>query len=109
MGVLGQKGRFWIIFGQKGAIFEFLVKKRKRQVFTHFFHFSIPKNQKVLIRGFSGKWVRANERTDGGESKGPSTPSRDQKLDNSDVPIWRKVEKPHFFDILRGLKGIRGD
>ena len=32
-----------------------------------------------------------------------------QKLDNSDVPMWRKVEKPHFFVILRGLKGIRGD
>ena len=32
-----------------------------------------------------------------------------QKLDNSDVPNWRKVEKPHYFFIVRGLKGIRGD
>ena len=32
-----------------------------------------------------------------------------RKLENSDVPIWMKVEKPHSFVILRGLKGIRGD
>ena len=25
------------------------------------------------------------------------------------MQIWRKVEKPHSFIILRGLKGIRGD
>ena len=35
------------------------------------------------MRGFSGKWartyVRTYVRTYGGESKGPSTPSRDQK------------------------------
>ena len=32
-----------------------------------------------------------------------------KKLDNSDVPIWRKVEKAHSFVILRRLKGMRGD
>ena len=78
LGLLGQKGRFWTIFGQKGAIFEFSVKKRKRHFFTHFFIFQY-KNQKILMRGFSGNWARTDERMYGGESKGPSTPSRDQK------------------------------
>ena len=108
MVVLGQKGRFLTIFGQKGEIFEFSVKKRKRHFFTHFFSFFNTKNQKILMRGFSGKWARTNERTDGrttgGESQGPSTPSRDQKLDNSDVPIWRKVEKPPFFYHFQRIK-----
>ena len=54
-GVLGQKGRFWTIFGKKGAIFEFSVKKRKRHFFTSFFN---TKNQKILMRRFSGKWAR---------------------------------------------------
>ena len=44
-----------------------------------FFSFFNTKNQKILMRGFSGKWARTYGRTDGGESKGPSTPSRDQK------------------------------
>ena len=56
MGILGQKGRFWTIFGQKGAIFEFSVKERKRNFFTYFFLFFNTKNQKILMRGFSGKW-----------------------------------------------------
>ena len=79
LGVLGQKGLFWTIFGQKGAIFEFSVKKRKRHFFTHFFSFFNTKNQKILMRGFLGKWARTDERMYGGEYKGPSTPSRDQK------------------------------
>ena len=37
LGVLGKKGQFLTIFGQKGAIFEFSVKKRKRHFFTYFF------------------------------------------------------------------------
>ena len=98
LGILGQKGRFWTIFGQKGAIFEL------------FFN---TKNQKILMRGFSGKWartyVRMDVRTYGGESKGPSTPSRDQKSENSDEPISKKLGKPHFYAFLRGLRGIRGD
>ena len=64
MGILGQKGRFWTIFGQKGAILEFLAKKRKRQFFTHFFSFFNTKNQKILMGGFSGKWPRTDERTE---------------------------------------------
>ena len=87
LGVLGQKRRFWTIFGQKEAIFEFSVKKRKRHFFTHFFSFFNTKNQKILMRGFSGKWARTNVWTNGGESKGPSTPSRDQKSDNFGEPI----------------------
>ena len=80
MGILGQKGQFWTIFGQKGAIFEFSVNKRKRHFFTHFFHFSIQKeNSKARIFGKMGTYERTNERTNGGESKGPSTLSRDQK------------------------------
>ena len=86
MSSLGQKGRFWTIFGQKGAIFEFLVKKRKRDFFTHFSFFNT-KNQKILMRGFSGKLARTDGRTNGGESKGPLTPSRDQKSDNFGEPI----------------------
>ena len=80
MGIFGKKGRFWTIFGQKRAIFEFSAKKRKRNFFTHFFSFFNTKNQKILMRGFSGKWARTYVRTNGGESKGPSTPSRDQKI-----------------------------
>ena len=87
LGVLGQKGRFWTIFGQKGGIFEFSVKNRKRNFFPHFFSFFNTKNQKILMHGFSGKWGRTNVPMYGGESKGPSTPSRDQKSDNSDEPI----------------------
>ena len=59
------------------------------------------------MRGFLGKWARmygrTNGRTNGGESKGPSTPSRGQEIDNSDVPIWRKLEKNLIFGHLRGL------
>ena len=65
MDILGQKGRFWTIFGQKGAIFEFSVKKRKRHFFLIFFLFFNTKNQKILMRGFLGKWARTDERTDG--------------------------------------------
>ena len=32
-----------------------------------------------------------------------------QKIESSDVPIWIKVEKPHSFVILRGLKEIRDE
>ena len=80
MGILGQKSQFWAIFGQKGAIFEFSVKKRKRHFFTHFFHFSILKSENSNARSFGkmGTYVRAYGRKDRGESKGPPTPSRDQ-------------------------------
>ena len=37
------------------------------------------------MRGFSGKWARTDGRTYGGESKGPSTPSRDQKCKKTSV------------------------
>ena len=94
LGVLGQKGRFWTIFGQKGTIFEFSVKKRKGHFFTYFFHFSIQKNQKILMRGFSGKYERTDVRTNGGESKGPTNLSRDQKeikiFDDQNSRIWVK-------------------
>ena len=90
-GHFGPKRPILDLFGQKGAIFEFSVKKRKRHFFTHFISFFNTKNQKILMRGFSGKWARTDERTDkrtnGGESEGPLTPSRDQKSDNSDEPI----------------------
>ena len=56
----GPKRPFLTIFGQKGAIFEFSVKKRKRHFFTHFFIFQYKKNQKILIPGFSGN---GHERT----------------------------------------------
>ena len=79
MGISGQKGRFWTIFGQKGAIFEFSVKKQKRHFLLMFFSFFNTKNQKILMRRFSGKLARTDKRTYGGESKGSSTPSRDQK------------------------------
>ena len=71
MGILGQKGQFWTIFGQKGAIFEFSVKKRKRHIFTHFLSFFNTKNQKILMRRFSGKWARTDERTDGRTEANP--------------------------------------
>ena len=47
-------------FWPKGAIFEFSLKKRKRHSFFSFFN---TKNQKTLMRGFSGKWAHTNVRT----------------------------------------------
>ena len=83
MGVLGQKGRFWNIFGQKWAIFEFSVKNRKRHFFTQ------KKNQKILMRGFSGNWVlygRTYKRTYKRMEVNPKVhrfpKSRDQKNQN---------------------------
>ena len=73
-------GDFWPKWGH----FRIFCEKAKTSLFTHFLFFNT-KNQKILMRGFSGKWARTNGRTDGraygGESKGPSTPSRDQKID----------------------------
>ena len=66
-GVLGQKGRFWTIFGQKGAIFEFSVKKRKRHFSTHFFFISQYKkseNSNPRIFGKMGTDVRTNGQTE---------------------------------------------
>ena len=71
LGILGQKGRFWTIFGQKGAIFEFSVKKRKRHFFTPFFSFFNTKNQKILMRGFSGKKARTYGRMYGRTKANP--------------------------------------
>ena len=83
LGVLGQKGRFWTIFGQKGAIFEFSEKKRKNVtfllIFFFIFQYKKSENSNSRIFGKMGTNVRTNERTYGGESKGPSTTSRDQK------------------------------
>ena len=63
MGILGQKGRFWTIFGQKGAIFEFSVKKRKRQFLLIFFIFQYKKSENSNTRIF-GK-MGTDERTTG--------------------------------------------
>ena len=67
MGILGQKGRFWTIFGQKGAIFEFSVKKRKCHFFTNFF-FIFPykksENSNAQIFKKMGTYERLDERTE---------------------------------------------
>ena len=110
MGILGQKGRFWTIFGQKGAIFEFSVKKRKRHFFTHFFSFFNTKNQKILMRGFSGKWARTNGRIQ--TEVNPKVHRLRRETKNQTIPKNRseeKWEKPHFHAFLRGLRGIRVD
>ena len=70
-------------FWPKRGHFRIFTEKAKMSLFYSFFSFFNTKNQKILMRGFSGKWARTDGRTDGrtnrGESKGPSTPSRDQK------------------------------
>ena len=98
MGILGQKGRFWTIFGQKGAIFEFSVKKRKRHFFTHFFKFFNTKNQKILMRGFSGKWASTDERTDVRTEATPKVHRLGRETKNETIPMNQseKWEKPHF-------------
>ena len=60
LGVLGQKDRFWTIFGQKGAIFEFSVKKRKRHFLVIFFIFQYKKseNSNARIFGKMGTYVK---------------------------------------------------
>ena len=70
-----------------------------------FFIFQYKKSENSNARIFWGNGhVRKDGRTNGGESKGPSTPSRDQKSDNSDEPIQRKVGKTS-----QRLRGIKGD
>ena len=54
------------------------------------------------MRGFSGKWARTYGRTDGGKSKGPSTPSRDQKSDNSGEQNVKKSGKNLIFEGIKG-------
>ena len=73
MGILGLKGRFWTIFGQKGAIFEFSVKKRKRHFFTFFFIFQYKKteNSNARIFGKMGTYGRTDERMDGRTEANP--------------------------------------
>ena len=66
-------GPFW----PKRGHFRIFGEKAKTSLFYSFFN---TKNQKILMCGFSGKWARTYGRTYGGESKGPSTPSRDQKV-----------------------------
>ena len=81
-------GPFW----PKRGHFLIFGEKAKTSLFSSFFVcfiFQYKKSENLNARIF-GK-MDTDERTNGGESKGPSTPSRDQKLDNSDVPIWRKV------------------
>ena len=52
-----------------------------------------------------GFLVGTDVRTYGGESKGPSTPLRDQKSDNSDEKIQRKVRKPSFLSLFKRIRG----
>ena len=73
-GRLGQKCRFWTIFGKKGPFSNFRRKSENVTFLLIFF--------KILMHGFSRKWARY-VRMNGCESKGPSTPSRDQKSENS--------------------------
>ena len=60
MGILGQKGPFWTIFGQKGAIFEVSVKSEMITFLLILFIFQYKKSEN-LMHGFSGKWARTNE------------------------------------------------
>ena len=101
-----KKANFGPLLAKKGPFSNFWLKSENVTVYSFFSYFNT-KNLKILMCGFSGKWARTYAQTNVGESKGPSTPSRDRKLDNLDVPIWRKVEEPHSFVILRGLKAIK--
>ena len=61
-GHIGPNGPLWIIFGQKGAIFEFSVKERKRHFFTHFFSFFNTENSNVRVFGKMGTYVRTTKK-----------------------------------------------
>ena len=51
------------------------------------------------MREFSGKRARTNEPTYGGESKGPSTPSRDQKSEKQIFYPERDFSSVEFFQL----------
>ena len=51
-------------FCPKRGHFRIFGEKEKTSLFYSFFSFFNTKNQKILIRRFSGKWARTNERTD---------------------------------------------
>ena len=108
-------------FGQFLAKMAKMVKIFKKALGTFFTQLQALTNCKVSEKSherFPRKRVtdeRTHGRTDGrtygrtDETPKVSTTSwsRDQKLDNSDVPIWRKVEKPPFFN--NNFKRIKGD
>ena len=78
-----KKADFGPFLAKKGPILEFSVKKRKLRFFTHFFfHFSENSNARLF-----GK-MGTNGRTNGGECKGPSNPSRDQKYLTTFPKFW---------------------
>ena len=89
-------------------------EKTKISLFYSFFSIFQYKNQKILMRGFSGKWARTHGRMNGGESKGPPTPSRDQKwCILNGVPLVRHLSSPnvllvrhvsYYWDV--GLLGV---
>ena len=65
-----------------------------------------------MSKSSSRKWKKFSELTMLDESqlrRKMFDKSEFQKSDNSDEPIRIKLKKTIFLDILRGLRGIRGD
>ena len=90
MGVLGQKGRFWTIFGQKVATFEFSVKKQKSHFFTHFFIFEHKKSENSNFwENGHVTYKRTYERTE----VNPKVHRLHRETKNQTIPINQSKEK----------------
>ena len=96
-GYFGPKRPILDHFWPKRGHFRIFGEKAKTSLFYSFFHFSMQKNQKILMR----------VRTNGGESKDPLTPSRDQK--KVWVIIWpESIQMPMWIPFVKSLRHIFG-
>ena len=101
-------GHFWL----KRGHFRIFGEKAKNSFFTNLFLFFNTKNQKILMRGFSGKWARTYVQTDVRTEANPKVHRLRRETKNQTISVNQskeKWEKPHFQAFLRGLRGIRGD
>ena len=88
-------------FWPKRGHFRIFGEKAKTSLFySVFFIFQYKKseNSNVRIFGKMGTYERTNKRTNGGESKGPSTPSKDQKISWKITKMikWGRLDFLHF-------------
>ena len=82
LGHFGQKRPILDHFWPKRGHFRSFGEKAKTSLFYSFFfifQYKKSENSNAQIFGKMGTYERTNERTNGAESKGPSTPSTDQK------------------------------
>ena len=76
-------------FWPKRGHFRIFSEKAKTSLFYSLFSFSNAKNQKILMRGFSGKWARTYGRTEAN----PKVHRLRRETKNQIIPMNQSEEK----------------